>query len=179
MLNFSGNTNSNHVHLEKEARRGPSHAIGGTLRACHMLSNSKKIFPTCPIYFRGGRRQIGDLCNSLNLYATPVAYKCGRQAFRLLTFSMFYLLFAQLRFENVGGVSDGSHAVHARLHARQPRLDFLFFGVIALAVHQQRVQLRLPLHHFGVGLLPVLPQLSHCNNGKYTRLDLCSSMAKS
>lgn len=77
-----------------------------------------------------------------------------------------YLLFPELGLENVGGVADGPHFLKPSLHSRQPDLHLVPFRLVSLAVPEHRVQLRLPLHHFRVHLVPVLPQLRNWNNNR-------------
>lgn len=77
-----------------------------------------------------------------------------------------YLLFPELRLENVGGVADGPHFLQPSFHSRQPDLHLVPFRLVSLAVPEHRVQLRLPLHHFRVHLVPMLPQLRNWNNNR-------------
>lgn len=77
-----------------------------------------------------------------------------------------YLLFSELGLENIGGVADGPHFLQPSFHSRQPDLHLVPFRLVSLAVPEHRVQLRLPLHHFRVHLVPVLPQLRNWNNNR-------------
>lgn len=77
-----------------------------------------------------------------------------------------YLLFSELGLENIGGVADGPHFLQPSFHSRQPDLHLVPFRLVSLAVPEHRIQLRLPLHHFRVHLVPVLPQLRNWNNNR-------------
>lgn len=77
-----------------------------------------------------------------------------------------YLLFSELGLENIGGVADGPHFLQPSFHSRQPDLHLVPFRLVSLAVPEHRVQLRLPLHHFRVHLVPVFPQLRNWNNNR-------------
>ena len=73
-----------------------------------------------------------------------------------------YLLFLELSLEDVCGVADVGHPLDPRLHPREPSVHLDPLPLVPLAVAEHRVQLRLPLEHLAVRLVPVLPQLAHC-----------------
>ena len=90
-----------------------------------------------------------------------------------------YLLFPELCLENIGSVPDGPHFLQPSFHSRQPDLHLVPFGLVSLTVPEHRVQLRLPLHHFRVHFVPVLPQLRNCNNNRTDvpfSYDLCATI---